>query len=141
MSKAKDTKRKEQFLENKKRLIELSKEARKLVDMGEFGAINEALIAIYSQEDEQIEEFKTFWQWKRDGYTIRKGSKSYLIWGQKMKGEQVPEGATEAEEYEFWPLCYLFANTQVFKAETRKDKAPEPQHKKPEKVENISNIL
>lgn len=108
-------KSKEKYQENRKKLIELSQGARALIETGEYATVNEALIGVYAEENEGIEKFKTFGQWKNDGYTIVKGSTAFLVWGQPRKVEQVPEGADEPEEFKYWPLCYLFANTQVFK--------------------------
>lgn len=115
MSKGSKKNKKEQFLANRKKLIALSQGARELIETGEYGTVNEALTGMYAEENEGIEEFKTFNQWKQDGYTIIKGSTAFLVWGQPRKVEQVPEGADEPEEFKYWPLCYLFANTQVFK--------------------------
>lgn len=108
------TKRKEQYLQNRKNLIDLSQAARELVTSGEFEKVNEALVeGIYKEQDPNIQELKTFNQWKDEGKIIKKGSKAFLVWGQPRKGEQVPEGSDEPEEYKYWPLCYLFSNLQV----------------------------
>lgn len=118
--------KKERYLQNRKILIELSKTARQLVAMEEYSHVNEALIEeFYKKSDNNINEFNTFWQWKAKGYTIVKGSKSFLVWGQPRKISQVPEGETEPEEYKYWPLCYLFSNTQVYKADNVKQQQHE----------------
>jgi len=67
-------------------------------------------------------EFKTFWQWKKENATIKKGSKAFLIWGQPIEKNN-KEDATEEEkgdEYRFFPLCFLFSDKQVVKKEDRK---------------------
>jgi hypothetical protein len=108
------TDKQEQYKENRERLISLSLVARELVKMGEFDRVNEAIIeGIYKEESPEIEDFKTFGQWKHEGKTIIKGSKAFLVWGQPRKVEQTPEGSTEPSEYKYWPLCYLFSNMQV----------------------------
>jgi hypothetical protein len=115
--------KKEQYKANRNALIQISAGLKVLVKAGAIDSVNEGLKEIYEKSDPNIDEFRTFWQWKDEGYTINKGSKAFLIWGQPRKGSQVAEGSDEPEEYNYWPLCYLFANTQVFKA--NKDKQPE----------------
>ena len=123
----KDSK-KEQYKANRAALIQLSAAIRILVKAGAIDSVNEGLKEIYEKADPNISEFRTFWQWKDAGYTITRGSKAFLIWGQPRKGSQVAEGATEPEEYNYWPLCYLFANTQVFKPEHDHQPEPEEHH-------------
>lgn len=125
----KDNSKKEQYKANRMALIKLSAGLRILVKEGAIESVNEGLKEIYEKGDPDIEEFRTFWQWKDDGYTIRKGAKAFLIWGQPRKSSQVPEGSTEPEEYNYWPLCYLFANTQVYRPE--RDQLPERRQPEP----------
>lgn len=66
-------------------------------------SINYILInSIYKTGD--IKEFKSFEDWKADGGTVRRGAKAFVIWGQMVEGDN----------YNFFPLKYLFANTQVY---------------------------
>ena len=126
----KDSK-KEQYKANRTALIQISAGLRALVKEGALDSVNEGLKEIYEKSDPNIEEFRTFWQWKDEGYTINKGSKAFLIWGQPRKGSQTAEGSDEPEDYKYWPICYLFANTQVFRPE--KEKQPEqeqPRHQR-----------
>lgn len=105
---------KEKYQENRSSLIEMSQAARKLVESGDFDRINEAIIeAIYKANNPEIQEFKTFGQWKQEGRTIVKGSKAYLVWGQPRKVEQSEADSNEPKEFKYWPLCYLFSNLQV----------------------------
>lgn len=127
MSKDKDSTRKEQYLQKRKELIELSKFVRMGVKSGAYDSVNEGLKEIYQETNPEIQEFKTFWQWKEEGATVRKGEKAFLIWGQPRQGSQVPEGANEPEEYKYWPLCYLFANTQVYKPEAKPEQETQPE--------------
>lgn len=117
--------RKKQFIERRKALISLSNNLRPLVIAGEFDTVNAALLNHYSEANEEIQEFNTFHQWKEKGFTINKGEKAFTIWGQPRKAEQTPEGSEEPEEYKYWPLCYLFANTQV--TYTRKEATERPE--------------
>lgn len=69
--------------------------------------------------------FETFQGWKAEGATIRKGAKATVIWGQPRQGiakvEQAeanpntePTEETTAAEYEFFPLCFLFSEDDVY---------------------------
>jgi len=136
MSKSNDSTRKEQYLKKRKELIELSKFVRMGVKSGAYDSVNEGLKEIYQETNPEIEEFKTFFQWKEEGATVRKGQTAFLIWGQPRKGEQVPEGANEPEEYKYWPLCYLFANTQVYKPEAKPEQ--ENKHQPEPELETVS---
>ena len=141
MSKDKQSKRKEQYIENRKKLIALSQGIRQLVKEGVYDTVNEGLKEFYTDENPEIEEFNTFHQWKEQSFTIEKGSKALLFWGQPRKAQQVPEGTDEPEEYKYWPICYLFANTQVFKkGSTPAEPQPEPECK-PAEVNEFEESL
>lgn len=141
MNESKQNTRKDQYNANRKALITLSKLVRPLVEEGEFPTVNETVKEQYFEKDPEIKEFRTFGQWKDEGYTIVKGSKAYTIWGQPRKVSQVPEGEEEPEEYKYWPLCYLFAITQVYKPE-KKEKQPEPQKQgNTPKAESLESAL
>lgn len=68
---------------------------------------------------------KTFKEWKKAGFTVRKGEKALLIWGMpvasKAERERIEElkkqGREEDAKEDFFPLCYLFAESQVHKLE------------------------
>lgn len=131
MNKDSKESRKAQYMEKRKTLIELSQEIRKMVKIGIYDTVNEGLKSLYTQQNPEIEEFNTFNQWKELDCTIEKGSKAFLFWGQPRKVEQVPEGSTEPEEFKYWPICYLFANTQVHKkgeANTEPQRTNQPEH-------------
>lgn len=138
MSKDTKTTRKEQYLINRKGLITLSKVVRRMVKEGMYDSVNEGIKETYMESDPEISEFKTFNQWKEDGCTIKKGSKAYIIWGQPREVSQVPEGSEEPEEFKYWPLCYLFANTQVFK---REEEPREETKKQFNEVTDLEEVL
>ena len=136
MSKSnKKSDRKEQYLNNRKALIALSQFIRLGVKEGAFDSVNEGLKETYIEQNPAIEEFKTFNQWRQEGATVRRGEKAYLIWGQPRQVAQVPEGANEPEEFKYWPICYLFANTQVYQP---KEETTEQQAQEVEPVEAVS---
>jgi len=72
------------------------------------------IIATYRSEENQ--EFRKFWDWKRQGFQIIKGSKAFAVWAQPVRNKKQSE-ATEADEYEFFPICFLFSNAQVRRAQ------------------------
>jgi hypothetical protein len=53
----------------------------------------------------------------------------------------VPEGSEEPEEYKYWPLCYLFADTQVYKREGGQEPAKPEIKKQTVKVEGLEEAL
>ena len=136
----KDNSKIEQYKANRKALIQISAGLKILVKSGAIDSINEGLKEIYEASDSNIEEFRTFWQWKDEGYTIQKGAKAFLIWGQPRKGSQVAEGGEEPEDYKYWPLCYLFANTQVYKPIRPKQQDEKQQQETPNPVFDESLI-
>lgn len=107
----------EAIKEKRRQLIELSQCAKVLVKEGVFGSVNEALLAMYADDNKEIDEFNTIKQWNEKGYRVKKGEKAFLVWGSPRQAEQVPDGSSEPEEYKYWPVCFLFANTQVYKSE------------------------
>lgn len=98
-------------------LSKLSQSIKAAMELGQIEAatINEALIEIYSEGEEV--EFKTFNDWKKEGYKIVKGSKSFPIWGApiKCKAKVIEEGAEEAKEFSMFPICNVFSSKQVVK--------------------------
>lgn len=99
----------------RQQLKAISQQLKPLVKLGQFNSLNEALIQV-AYKNEAHQEFKTFNQWRREGYTILKGSKAFPVWAQPVKGSRAKEGASP-EDYEFFPVCYLFSNAQVRRAQ------------------------
>jgi hypothetical protein len=84
--------------------------------------VNEFVINSFKSDNLGIEEFHTFNQWKEKGFKILKGSTAYVVWGSPRKGKanepvKLDDG-TESDEFEFFPLCYLFSNLQVEKSKS-----------------------
>lgn len=83
--------------------------------------INDIIVEWYRQQS-GAKIFKTFAQWKADGYNIVKGSKAFILWSKKKsvtKQSEPIENSSEPQEtaYEFFPIAYLFSDLQVEKAE------------------------
>lgn len=105
--------------EKRKQLKELSKIAKMRMNADCEGmTVNEILIQeFYTDEENTV--FKTLPQWNKEGYKVKKGAVSFLVWGkprkiekQQQTNQETPE---EQEEEEFFPICYLFSNNQVEK--------------------------
>jgi hypothetical protein len=92
-------------------------------DLAEFFALASVnfMLTNYIYKAEGVEDFKTFKQWGEEGYRVIKGESCiYPIWGRKTKGTAKETNPKEGEdpkesEYKFFPVCFLFANTQVIK--------------------------
>lgn len=117
------------FKETRKKLIEYSNIAKKLREAENMDmTINEILLKII-YDTKEIKEFNTFHQWKEKGYTVVKGSKAYLIWGQPINKQKAEEQSKEEEddEYRYFPVCYLFSDQQVYKKEKEAEQAKKPE--------------
>jgi len=86
--------------------------------------INEILMRVLYNPAGNL-EFKKFREWKEEGFTIKKGEKGFMLWAQPLEVLQQlndgvkPEEVEESEENQFFPVCYLFSNKQVIKAEPK----------------------
>jgi len=108
------TEAQEKHRERRQALRELSKIAKMRMKADCDGmTVNEILVSEF-YTDETNHDFKTLHQWSREGFKVKKGSTSFLVWG-RPKAKQSEEPKTEEEEDEFYPLCYLFSNAQVEK--------------------------
>lgn len=110
-------------------LIAMSQEAQAIMEMGaevegfeECEKVNDFLLVMHQQAT-GCEHFKTFHDWKKEGYKVKKGSKSFRVWGSPLKAkkqgeeqqlEAVQEAESDAEKtFKFWPMCSLFNESQV----------------------------
>ena len=113
-------------------LIAMSQEAQDMMEMAEGGMeldgfegcekVNDFLLVMHQQAT-GCEMFKTFHDWKKAGYRVKKGSKSYRVWGSPLKAkkqgeEQQAKPETESKSdaektFKFWPMCSLFTESQV----------------------------
>lgn len=89
----------------REQLKKLSAELKPLVESGEFKTINSAILASYKSDTHQT--FKSFDEWKSEGFTVKKGEKSFCIWGKPIAREN------GEESYELFPILHLFSNAQV----------------------------
>ena len=129
----------------KKELIQMSKEAkatRKLMIKNaktleeaaeaELVTINEILMEMHQEATGQS-EFKTFHDWKKAGFKVRKGEKSFRIWGKPRKCKKsvdavkvdTGEKTTIEKEFELFPMCCMFHRGQVEPLDAKPLTAPE----------------
>jgi len=104
-------------MSKRNQLRELSKLAKIRMQLDCEGmSVNEILIQeFYTNEEHQI--FKTFHDWKKEDFFVKKGETAFLIWGKpkaynKSEPTQKKEEPNE-DETEFFPICFLFSNAQV----------------------------
>jgi len=126
-------KAREKYIQNRQNLIDQSRLARLLIEMGEAESVNDGLLQLYDKDQGETCEYNTFHQWKEKGFTILKGVRAFCVWGQPRNASQTPEGSEEPEEYKYWPICYLFSELQVIKPEQ-----PEPRPEPEEKPESVA---
>ena len=119
--------------ESKKRHIEIARETLKahshavkeLVESGTYETINDALIDTVYKDKKNV-EFKSYREWKKEAYQVRKGEKAYLLWGRpkehqidedKNKTEIANKGSMDENHDAYFPVAYVFSNAQVNKRE------------------------
>lgn len=77
--------------------------------------INEFLVDYY-KSNKGVTELKTFEEWRKLGFSVKKGESSYLVWARPVASTQAKERAedngTNAKE-DYFPVCHLFDRSQV----------------------------
>lgn len=137
---------KEKESEQEKRPIDIARESLKLLSLevkdlvedGTFFTINDAIMeTLY--KDNTHREFKSYRQWKKEGYQVNKGEKAYLLWAKPKQIQKPIEEGTSSEDLDemlkYFPIAYLFSNAQVDsveeEAEQEPSEEPPPQESKP----------
>ena len=122
MKKSTDPKKKEEAFKRREALKDLSASLQALSKQGlfpEFPTVNGLLRYYY--ENRGYTDLKTFKQWRKDGFAVKKGEKAILLWAQPVasnhsKAEATEAGKDESEAKEdSFPICYVFASCQVHK--------------------------
>ena len=57
-------------------------------------------------------QFKTFEEWQKEGASINKGEKAFLIWGQPVERETATDDQA-TEKMLHYPISYVFSRQQV----------------------------
>jgi hypothetical protein len=100
----------------------LSNSLKPLADENQT-SINAALVFFYAEQTGvSAQDFKTLESWNTMGYMVKKGEKSYSIWGQlTRKTINLEEGliAGVPDVVTFYPIVSLFSIDQVIKREPR----------------------
>ncbi len=84
------------------------------VKKGVYNSVNEGLIDMYNQSGHN--DLKSFKEWQKEGYSVKKGEKALLLWGvplAKRKNENENKEKKEENKPDFFPLCFVFSNKQV----------------------------
>ncbi len=122
MKKSTDPKKKEEAFKRREALKDLSASLQALSKQGlfpEFPTVNGLLRYYY--ENRGYTDLKTFKQWRKDGFAVKKGEKAILLWAQPVASNHSKVEATEAGKDEseakedYFPICYVFASCQVHK--------------------------
>lgn len=117
------TKKQARRREAREQLKAVSKFAKMLVKEGAADSVNQVIIEGYKEQNPEIEEFNTFKGWKDAGYKVKKGEKGFPIWGAPKtlirEEEKGDKGETEEKEEKYFPVAYLFADTQVEPIDTK----------------------
>lgn len=102
-----------QTREDKKSLLKsLSVKAKEIIENeGLDLRVNDFLLNWYRTNEHQ--EFNNFWEWKKKGYSVKKGEKAFFIWSKKRTGTEKGEKPEDDKEFKFFSLAYLFSNAQV----------------------------
>lgn len=114
--------KKQRLIERKNKLISLSQIVKKtLIATGDCKTVNEGLRLIYQREGHT--NLKSFFDWKKEGRSIKKGEEALLLWATpKQFKKQAKEREQETEEQQgkgqYFPIAYLFSEKQT----TSKDK-------------------
>lgn len=93
----------------------LSKPLQQLVKEAAIPTVNDGLKAIYAQSGHT--ELKTLKQWNKEGKRVAKGSHALCLWGAPKQIDKQNQGENQNEENDptdFYPLCFVFSNLQVY---------------------------
>jgi hypothetical protein len=112
----------------RKALIAMSQTAQDMIDSGmiteEFEGcikVNDFLMVMH-QKASGCQDFRTFHNWKKAGFKVKKGAKSYRVWGSPLdaKKQEAQQAAADGnsssdavDTFKYWPMCSLFNESQV----------------------------
>jgi len=86
-------------------------------------SINDMLILNYKTVS-NCEIFKTFHDWKKEGFKVKKNEKSYRVWGKPIKARKTTdEKDGEKDEFRMFPMCCLFNESQVEKLDSNPEES------------------
>lgn len=87
-------------------------------EIGLSESINKKLQLYYSSGDETV-LFRTFEEWVKMGYTVKKGSKAFKFWGTPEEFEiRNPKDPSKVEGIgSFCPVVFKFSENQVYNSQ------------------------
>lgn len=119
----------------------LSLEVKDLVEDGTFFTVNDAIMETLYKDDTH-KEFKSYRQWKNEGYQVNKGEKAFLLWAKPKQINKPMEESPTEEEWEemlkFFPIAYLFSNAQVTEIGKENQEETEAEPKQENKTATIN---
>ena len=71
------------------------------------------LLFWFAYDPDDVRTWKSFNGWKREGFTVRKGSKAFPVWGHPVTSTKTDDAGEHEDS--FFPLAFLFNEKQVFK--------------------------
>ena len=73
------------------------------------------IIINYFYKSEKHQEFHTFKGWLKEGSSVKKGEKAFLVWGRPKAVQDKDKNpkAENDEDSDFFPVSYIFSNAQV----------------------------
>jgi len=101
--------------EDEKIKAEINGDIELLLKLKEFTVNKMIWTYIYKRE-----VLKSFNNWRKLGYSVKKGAKSKLLWGQKIFAEKENKELNRIEEYEIYPVAFVFSEKDVVKHKTEK---------------------
>lgn len=123
-----ETKEKLTIQEKREKLQNLSKKAGEIHEQllhdcktdAEIQAVNALrindVIVKYFYKSPEHHTFNTFWGWKKEGYSVKKGENAFLIWGRPKDVQDKEKGkktTTDEDNGRFFPVSFIFSNAQV----------------------------
>jgi len=106
--------KKQKAIEKRTELKQLSAKFKPLAKISEK-TINEFLVDYY-KSNKGVTELKTFEDWRKLGFSVKKGESSYLVWAKPVASTQAKERAEQTEtdpKEDYFPVCHLFDRSQV----------------------------
>lgn len=102
----------EQIKAKREELKAISAGFKMLVKEGAIDSVNTGLAQYYAEQGHTT--LKSYRQWRKDGFQVRKGTRALLMWGEPQPIRSKEKPATDAKEEDtFFPLAYVFSNLQV----------------------------
>jgi antirestriction protein ArdC len=126
---------KNKYSERREQLRKISDEVAELQKNGKIKTanLNDALLEFYSGKKKN-QVWMTLEQWQSAGYSVRKGETAQMIWGKK-----VSKTNDAHEEFSYFPVVFVFNNTQVERSSRNFKENPVPESQIPEIADNAVN--